>query len=269
MCGELGTGRDYVDKQYGDDRNLFARQAIYVYQHPRLQLWSSSLDLAALRGDEAVLDVGCGNGRYLATLRSRQHHGFICGADLSAGMLRTARSAAGDAPLLVSDAQTLPFRADSFDVALAMHMLYHVPDRVQAIAELRRVVRPGGIALALTNSERHFRELDELLIACADTTVGTSRVRSRASLTLFTVENGRPELEAAFDHVTAQLFESVLVVDVVEPVVAYARSMGVFVVDDDGELEAVINELERRVAGIIAAEGAFRITTACATFVCR
>jgi hypothetical protein len=134
---------------------------------------------------------------------------------------------------------------------------------------LRRVVKPGGIALALTNSERHFRELDDLLIACADATVGTNRVRSRASLTLFTVENGRPELEAAFDEVAEHPFESVLVVDAVEPVVAYARSMGAFVVDDDGELDAVIAELERRVAGMIAAEGAFRITTACATFVCR
>jgi SAM-dependent methyltransferase len=269
VCGGLGTGRDYVEKQYGDDRNLIARQAIYVYQTPRLQLWSASLDLASLRGDEAVLDVGCGNGQYLATLRSRNHDGLICGADLSEGMLRAARSAAGEGPLLVSDAQALPFRGASFDVALAMHMLYHVADRAQAIAELRRVVKPGGIALALTNSERHFRELDDLLIACADATVGTNRVRSRASLTLFTVENGRPELEAAFDEVAEHAFESVLVVDAVEPVVAYARSMGAFVVDDDGELDAVIAELERRVAGMIAAEGAFRITTACATFVCR
>jgi len=269
VSGALGTGRDYVEKQYANDSNLVARQAIYVYQKPRLELWNGSVDLAALRGDESVLDIGCGNGLYLATLRSRNHRGFLCGVDLSEGMLRTARSAMGDGPLLVSDAQALPFAAARFDLALAMHMLYHVPDRARALAELRRVVRPGGRALVLTNSERHFRELDELLIACADATVGTSRVRSRASLTLFTVENGRPELEGAFADVEQYPFESVLVVDDPAPVVAYARSMGAFVVDEDDDREGVLAELERRVVEIIATDGAFRVTTACACFVCR
>jgi SAM-dependent methyltransferase len=265
----LGTGREYVEKQYADDRNLVARQSIYVYQQPRLQLWGASLDLAALRGDESVLDVGCGNGLYLATLRSREHRGFLCGADLSEGMLRTARSAMGEGPLLVSDAQALPFPAASFDVVLAMHMLYHVPDRPRAIAELRRVLRPGGRALVLTNSRRHFRELDELLLACAEATVAKNIARSRASLTHFTVENGRPVLEAAFDEVERYSFESVLIVDDPAPVVAYARSMGAFVVADDGDRDPVLAELEHRVAAIIATDGAFRVTTACATFVCR
>ena len=100
-------------------------------------------------------------------------------------MVRTTRSLLDDVPLLVSDAQTLPFASNSFDVALAMHMLYHVPDRAQALAEMRRVVRPGGVVLALTNSEAHFLELDELLIACADTTIESPPIgavpRSRRS----------------------------------------------------------------------------------------
>lgn len=268
MSGELGTSRSYIDKQYADDRNLATRQSIYSYQRPQLDLHNSSLDLAALRGDETVLEIGCGNGRYLEALTARGHRGVVVGGDLSEGMLRTARPAFGG-PLFVGDAQALPFPTASADVVLAMHMLYHVPDRAQGLAEIRRVLRPGGTALVLTNSEMHFRELDELLVACARSTVEASRVRSRASHTLFKAETALAELAPVFDDVVEHMFASELVVDAVEPVVAYARSMGAFVVDDRGELEAVIAELERRVAETIATEGAFRATTACACFVCK
>ena len=268
---ESGTSRDYIAQQYGDDRNLAARQSIYSFQRPRLDLHAGSIDLAELAGDESVLDVGCGNGRYLAELQTRGHRGLVCGADLSGGMLRTARPGAADGPLVVSDAQELPFTSGSFGVALVMHMLYHVPDRGKALAEIRRVVRLGGVALVLTNSESHFRELDELLIECAAATVGASRVRDRTSLTRFKTEDGGEELGTVFSDVTLHPFSSELLVDEVEPVVAYARSMGMFVIDrgGDGELDAVVVELERRLAAKIAADGAFRITTACGCFVCR
>ena len=269
MRGELGTSRRYVDKQYGDDRNLATRQSIYAYQRPRHDLYNSSLDLAGLTGEEAILDVGCGNGRYLETLRARGHRGPVFGADLSAGMLRTARPANADVPLLATDVQALPFPTASFDVVLAMHMLYHVPDRARGLAEIRRVLRPGGCALVLTNSESHFRELDDALFAAAVATVGTAHVRSRTSITLFKSESAAGELEVVFPNVTAHAFAAELFVDDVEPVSAYARSMGLFVTDESHELEPVIAELERRVSETIAAEGAFRIGSACACFVCR
>jgi ubiquinone/menaquinone biosynthesis C-methylase UbiE len=268
---ESGTSRDYIAAQYGDDRNLAARQSIYSFQRPQLDLHASSIDLARLTGAESVLDVGCGNGRYLAELQRRGHRGFVCGADLSDGMLRTVQLGAGDVPLLVSDAQALPFASGSFDVALMMHMLYHVPDRAKALAEIRRVVRPGGVALVLTNSLAHFRELDELLIECAAATVGASRVRDRTSLTRFKIEDGGEELEAVFSAVQLHRFSSELVLDLAEPVVAYAQSMGMFVIDRNGdrELDEIVAELERRVEEIIDADGAYRITTACGCFVCQ
>ncbi|HTK16496.1 MAG TPA: class I SAM-dependent methyltransferase [Acidimicrobiia bacterium] len=268
---ENGTSRDYIAHQYGDDRNLAARQSIYAFQRPRLNLHGSSIELAELSGDESVLDVGCGNGRYLAGLRSRGHRGLVCGADLSEGMLRSARPDSGDAPLLVTDAQALPFASESFDVLLAMHMLYHVPDRARALTEMRRVLRPGGVALVLTNSLLHFQELDELLIECAAATVGASRVRDRTSLTRFKIEDGSEELQAVFSDVRLHRFSSELLIDKAEPVVAYARSMGMFVMDRGGshELDEIVVELDRRVAAKIEADGAFRISTVCGCFVCR
>jgi SAM-dependent methyltransferase len=265
---DSGTSRDDIAEQYGDDKNLKARQSIYAFQRPVVDIWNGALDLAGLSGTESIIDIGCGNGFYLAALRARGHQGSTFGADLSPGMLQSARPIAGDTPLLLLDAQALPFADNSFDVALAMHMLYHVPDRSRAIAEMRRVLRPGGVALAVTNSERHFHELDDLIVECAVTATGIARAPIRSHV-LFKMEGGASELAASFGSITTHFFESELVVDVARPVVAYARSMSTFVADTEGQLDAVLIELERRVAEIIATEGAFRITSSSGCFVCR
>jgi ubiquinone/menaquinone biosynthesis C-methylase UbiE len=92
-------------------------------------------------GAERVLDVGCGNGLYLAELRRRGIHAVGC--DLSPGMLAAA---APHRELVNADVTALPFAPAACDVVLAPHMLYHVADRATAARELRRVLRPGGRA---------------------------------------------------------------------------------------------------------------------------
>jgi ubiquinone/menaquinone biosynthesis C-methylase UbiE len=183
-------------------------------------------------------------------------------------MLQSARSLAGTDPLLVADAQALPFPGNAFDVTLAMHMLYHVPDRALAIAELRRVLRPDGVALVVTNSRRHFVELDDLLVECAAAATGVDRLPVRAHIS-FTIENGEGELAQQFSSIELRTLTSELVVDVVDPLLDYARSMSAFVADDSSQLDGVLRELERRVTEMIAADGAVHITTEGGCFVCR
>ncbi len=48
------------------------------------------------------------------------------------------------------DAQSIPFEDETFDAVIANHMLYHVPDRPKAIAEIKRVLKPGGRLIATT-----------------------------------------------------------------------------------------------------------------------
>jgi ubiquinone/menaquinone biosynthesis C-methylase UbiE len=264
----LGTSRRHVEQQYGDDRNLKARQSIYAFQQPVLDIWGGSLERAGLRGTERILDIGCGNGMYLGALRVRGHRGPVIAGDMSEGMLRAARTVAGADPLLVTDVQALPFADNSFDVTLAMHMMYHVPNRAVAIAELRRVLRSDGVALVLTNSRRHFAELDDLLVECAAAATGVERAPVRTFVT-FTLENAEPELAEQFSSIELCTFTSELVVDEIEPVLDYARSMGAFMADDSSRLDGVLRELDQRVAAVIAADGAFRVTTESGCFVCR
>src|SRR6476646_7498739 len=120
--------------QYATDDNLRARQHLWERstRRPPFSLYPWVIALAELRGGERILDVGCGNGSYLALVEAT-------GLDVSMGMLTTARERA-IGPLLCGDVQNLPFPAGSFDVAFAPHMLYRVDDRRAAARELRRVV---------------------------------------------------------------------------------------------------------------------------------
>lgn len=153
----LFTDRGYLaGSQYATGSNLAARQSIYAYAEPKVDLVTWALEQVEWSGDERTLDVGCGNGvylRHLAQLGPR----MLVGADLSAGMVREVVDNWPDgrrSSLLVADVQQAPFVDGCFDVALAMHMLYHVPDMTEAARELRRVVRPGGTVLAVDQWRR-------------------------------------------------------------------------------------------------------------------
>ena len=151
---------------YANSDNLLARASIYHYQQPQIDLVGWALEQVAWRGDERVLDVGCGPGQYLRRLAERPGLRLI-GMDISRGMLADlARAWDVAVPLpqrVVADVQALPLPDASLDVALTMHMLYHVPDIERAARELRRVLRPGGTLLAVTGGASHLTELRALM----------------------------------------------------------------------------------------------------------
>jgi SAM-dependent methyltransferase len=150
---------ELVRAQYANDRNLAARQALWR-NRPAPSFQSTVLDVAQLRGDETVLDAGCGNGLYLTELRERGHAGPVLGIDLSAAM---ARIAADHAWAAIGDIQALPLADACVDAALSLHMLYHVPEPEGAVAELRRVLRPGGALTVVMNGPGHAAQLVAVL----------------------------------------------------------------------------------------------------------
>jgi SAM-dependent methyltransferase len=105
------------------------------------------LDLAGPLEGRNVLDVGCGDGAYaLAAARAGAH---VTGLDRSAAAVAAARARAAAeglaADLQVGDASALPFAGDRFDVVLAVTVLCFVDKPAQAVAEMARVLRPGGV----------------------------------------------------------------------------------------------------------------------------
>ncbi|WP_331742648.1 class I SAM-dependent methyltransferase [Streptomyces sp. NBC_01006] len=107
--------------------------------------------MLALAGEVAgrrILDAGCGSGALSAALRERG--AVVTGIDASAGMLALARRRLGDGVALhvVDLSDRLPFDDGAFDDVVASLVLHYVEDWGPTLAELRRVLRPGGRLIA-------------------------------------------------------------------------------------------------------------------------
>ncbi|MFI9210162.1 class I SAM-dependent methyltransferase [Streptomyces sp. NPDC053253] len=102
-----------------------------------------------LRPGDAVLDAGCGTGRALPPLRTAVGPtGTVLGADLTPEMLaeavRAGRGGPGGGTLLLADIGRLPVRDGALDAVFGAGLISHLADPVAGLAELARVVRPGG-----------------------------------------------------------------------------------------------------------------------------
>ena len=112
---------------------------------------SAAYLLAHLRAGMDLLDVGCGPASITADLAERVAPGRVVALDAAAGALEAARATLSERGLseqvevTSGDVMALPFEDASFDVVHAHQVLQHLADPVGALAEMRRVTRPGGI----------------------------------------------------------------------------------------------------------------------------
>jgi SAM-dependent methyltransferase len=158
----------------------------------------------------------------------------------------------------VADLQALPLPDGAVDVALCLHVLYHLPDQAAGVCELRRAVRPGGRALVLTNGRDAMAELSALV------TEVSGNPQERAMLA-FTIEDGPDVLGRAFDSVELHELRGGVDVTEAEAVVAYVASApGLYLVEEEH-----LAEIGRRVQAIIDRDGAFSVSTVIGCFVCR
>jgi ubiquinone/menaquinone biosynthesis C-methylase UbiE len=150
------------------------------------------------------------------------------------------------------------------DAVIANHMLYHVPDRPKAIAEIYRVLKPGGYLFAATNGENHLSELDDLYNELQPELRHT--IDRNFSANAFTLENGPDQLTPWFT-VDIRYYEDALEVTEVDPLIAYLKSMipfEEFQVSQE-QLNTLYIFLEKR----IKTDGCFHITKSTGIFVAR
>jgi SAM-dependent methyltransferase len=135
---------------------------VYTHGHHaavlRSHTWRTAMNSAAyllphLRTGDRLLDVGCGPGTITADLAALVAPGRVTGLDPAEEVLPQARRAAAELGLdtvdfATGDVHALDFPDATFDVVHAHQVLQHVADPVQALREMRRVTRPGGVVAA-------------------------------------------------------------------------------------------------------------------------
>src|SRR5947208_2931621 len=102
----------------------------------------SLLDAAGAKPNIKALDLCCGQGNVSEAMLSRGCE--VIGLDFSSAMLVFARRRAPKATFIEADAQDLPFDDGKFDIVVSNLGICHVPDQPRTLAEVRRVLQPGG-----------------------------------------------------------------------------------------------------------------------------
>ncbi len=178
--------------------------------------------------DAEVLEVGCGSGHLWTVVAPLVPQGWrLTLSDPSEGMLAETRAnlqrVGLKADLKKHTAAETPYEDARFDIAFANHMLYLVPDVYAAVAELRRVLKPGARLYAATNATSHLREMHEELARLHEALPELDV--ERVDLRRFALDTGEEVLAAYFDEV--RVFESrdSLVVTEAEPYVRYVLSL--------------------------------------------
>lgn len=220
------TDQQYLKAdQYKDSSNLDARVTIHQRFSTNPYGWMKWVfdHLQALPENAKILELGCGPG-YLwkENLNRIPPTWDITLSDLSSGMLDSAWR-----NLVVTgrnykfkeiDAQEIPFEDETFDAVIANHMLYHVPDKPKAIAEIKRVLKTGGHFYATTVGDNHLKEITDWFRQILKSGVWDSFSN------LFTLENGLDQLKPFLPNVTVSRYEDNLHVTELEPLVAYFHS---------------------------------------------
>ncbi|MFI5274162.1 MAG: class I SAM-dependent methyltransferase [Ktedonobacterales bacterium] len=254
-----------LTQQYRDASNLNARIQLhqrFSTNRGNLHRWLFDQLLAALGPDARIVEVGCGPADLWRNNLDRLPPGWrVTLTDFSPGMIEAAQHALAGHEVQfafqIADAQQLPFAAASFDAAVANYMLYHVPDRPRALAEIARVLVPGGALFAATNGPTNLRELKMLI---ASYMPGSTVPLAESA---FHLGNGSAQLAPFFGTVEQRRYDDALVVTEAQPLVAYVRSLP----PDHRPTEAALAELAREVEARLARDGALPIEKATGVFV--
>ena len=267
---EFGTGATQLREQYSTADRLKARIDVHTrYSERQINFYGDVLDQLQLAPGLRLLDVGCGSGGYHPQLAQRGVSAVAL--DYSAGMVRTCQQQASERGLPVqmvrADSQQLPFVDASFDRVMANHMLYHVPDILAALREMRRVLKPGGRVVLATNAADHMERVTALHREAARELGYTPETIGGMRFTLDHLDLVR----AAFPTASVVVIPNAFVFPSAEPVLQHYMSGRVDALADrpadDSHRPKLAALVKAKIEAILAREGVFRVPKDAGCFV--
>lgn len=208
----------------------------------------------------AVLEVDAGTGALWAHNYERLPMAWwVWLTELSPGPVTELRHAVDGAPQITvteADAATLPLSDDTFDTVVANHLLHHVADPAAVLAELARVLRPGGTLLAAAHGGRHLAELYALL-------GNDPAAPARAAAHHFGLDTGSDLLADRYTGVRTVRFADELRVTDAHALVDHLRAT----LDGARLSRRRLAGIRSHVTRVIERDGAFRVTKDVGLFV--
>ena len=211
-----------IQQQYKNADKLNTRISIhskYSTNHQGFGNWiTSQYDI---RPGMSVLELGCGTGDMWvgkAELISRLGHLVL--SDISEGMLETAKKTLviyDTIDYQLIDIQAIPFKDHSFDIVIANMMLYHVPDLMKGLREVKRVLKEGGSFYCATYGENG-------MMAYLCRLFSDYQIQDQTNDN-FTLQNGETLLKAVFSDVKRFLYEDALEVTEMDDMMDYIYSL--------------------------------------------
>lgn len=229
---ELSNQHYLLTNQYNNAQKLEARMQLHrLFSTNRYSWFRWVFDQFALSPQSSLLELGCGPGYLWSRNADRIPEQWqITLSDFSPGMLQEAQQNLQDMqrPFTFQqvDAQSIPFENESFDAVIANHMLYHVPDRAKALAEIHRVLKPGGVFYAATNGRNNMHELRAITTGLVPSAVAMwgEMPLNQGQPNSFYLETGGAEMAPWFSPVTIHHYEDALVLTEAQPLIAYILS---------------------------------------------
>ncbi len=159
---EVKNEQRFFFDNYADDYDAENVETPYQYalDSKTLHKWKDEI-----RSNTTVLDLGCGTGHCIPILVKQDVQ--VLALDISTEMLRKARDATchlrNEVHLIVSDAEKLPLKGSSVDACISFGTLHHLPNPVECIKEISRVLRPIGRFYGSEPNETFLRCIYEKL----------------------------------------------------------------------------------------------------------
>ena len=253
---------DEVKKQYGSPSHLNVRILLHQLYSTNKMGWSDWVfQQYHLRPHQTILELGCGSANIWRENREKIPHGVkLTLSDFSSGMLDVAKSNTDGCEFVeaysIIDVQSIPFADGEFDMVIANHMLYHVPNVKMALGEIARVLKSDGVFYATTIGNNNFIELIHLLHDFDEEMDYAHDSITKA----FGLESGKDLLEQYFHSVESKRHEDSLHITKTKPLVDYVLSLqGVGNVKDIIIGEKV-DQFTRYIKQIIEGKGFIDIT---------
>ncbi len=221
----MDTAQQLAD-QYSTSNNLAARIDLHERFSTNLYGWMLWVfDHFDLSEPCRVLELGCGVGKLWLENADRIRPTWeITLTDFSAAMLAATKANLATVRETFDfqqiDVEHIPFESDTFDAVIANHMLYYAQDLDAAVAEICRVLKPGGTLYASTNGLNHLKEIDDLIV---DFRAGERPIASVISA--FNLDTGHAVLARHFARVHADRQANALHITDPEALTAYCLSM--------------------------------------------